>query len=111
MEIGEERPRLAVVEEHRLTTALDPYFTLPALSAYSGISVRTLRDRLPSISHYKLPGAQGDRGKIPVRRSDFDEWMAAFKVTPAPAPRSVNHPLDQIIAEARKRRSARLDSV
>jgi hypothetical protein len=105
VKIGAERPRLAVVEEHRLTTALDPYFTLPALSAYSGISVRTLRDRLPSISHYKLPGRKGATGKILVRRSDFDQWMAAFKATPVPARRAVDHPLDQIIAEARNRRS------
>jgi hypothetical protein len=103
--IGDERPCLAVVEEHRITTALDPYFALPALSAYSGISVRTLRDRLPSIPHYKLPGVKGTTGKILVRRSEFDQWMEAFKITPAPAPRGVNHPLDQIIAEARRRRS------
>jgi hypothetical protein len=109
--IGDERPCLAVVEEHRITTALDPYFALSALSAYSGISVRTLRDRLPSIPHYKLRGVKGTTGKILVRRSDFDQWMAAFKVIPAPAPRGVNHPLDQIIAEARARRSTRLDSV
>ena len=58
-----------------LSTELDPYLSIKALSGYSGLSRRTLEslvnlapdDALPC---YRLPG------KILVRRSDFDAWMA-----------------------------------
>ena len=68
MKIGDERPRLVVVEEYRLSSLGDPYLALPALSAYSGISARTLRDRLASIPHYKLPGVNVDTGSMRADR-------------------------------------------
>ena len=53
------------------------YLPLTALAAYSGLSVRTLRDYLthPSrpLPHYRIGG------KILVRRSDFDAWAASFR--------------------------------
>ncbi len=77
MSLGAERPRLVVVEGINVSTALDPYLTLRALAAYSGCSIRWLRDRLTDsdpLPCYRLPG-----GKVLVRRSEFDAWIARFR--------------------------------
>jgi hypothetical protein len=51
--------------------------SLRALSAYSGLSVRKLRDHLDNPAHplpfYRVVG------KILVRRSEFDAWMAHYR--------------------------------
>lgn len=92
MPVGAERPRRAVVDELALTTPLDPYLSLRALAEFSGCSVRWLRDRLADPQHplscYRLPG-----GKILVRRSEFDVWLARY--------RCVGNPdVERIVAEA-----------
>jgi len=50
---------------------------LKTLSAYSGIGLRTLRDYLTRaedpLPHYRVGG------KVLVRRSEFDAWIAAFR--------------------------------
>lgn len=78
MRLGEDRPRLAVVEALTLTSPADPYLSLRALAQYSGCSVRWLRDRLTDPHHpvpcYRLPG-----GKILVRRSEFDGWLVRYR--------------------------------
>ncbi len=89
--MGQGRAKLVVVEGIELTTPLDPYLTLKALSAWSGCSVRWLRDRLTDPQHplpcYRLPG-----GKVLVRRSEFDYWLARY--------RQVGHPrVEQIVDE------------
>jgi excisionase family DNA binding protein len=56
----------------------DPYLSLRDVAGYAGLSVRTVRrlialpgaDALPC---YRLPG------KILVRRSEFNAWMARFR--------------------------------
>ncbi len=77
-QFGQDRPRLLVVEGLAVTTPLDPYLGLRALAAYAGCSVRWLRDQLRDPYHplpcYRLPG-----GKILVRRSEFDAWMASYR--------------------------------
>jgi len=81
--IGHDRPRLVVLEELQLTSAADPYLSLRALAEYSGLSVRWLRDRLTEPPHplpcYRLPG-----GKVLVRRSAFDAWIARYQQVGAP---------------------------
>jgi len=56
----------------------DAYLPLRALAAYSGLSVRTLRNYLAhpasTMPHYRIGG------KILVRRSEFDAWAARFRV-------------------------------
>jgi excisionase family DNA binding protein len=56
---------------------LDPFLSLKALAAYSGLSVRKLRDCLDDprhpLPHYRVGG------KILVRRSEFDAWIAAYR--------------------------------
>jgi len=73
--IGDGRPKLLVIEEIQLATPADPYLTLRALATYSGMSRRWLRllDARP-LPCYRLPG-----GKILVRRSEFDTWVAAYR--------------------------------
>jgi hypothetical protein len=72
-----DRPRLVVVDNLELSTRLDPYLSLRALATYSGCSIRWLRDRLVDGVH-PLPCYRVE-GKILVRRSDFDEWMARYR--------------------------------
>jgi hypothetical protein len=76
--VGAERPTLAVVETVTLTGPADPYLSLRALAAYSSCSVRWLRDRLTDPVHplpcYRLPG-----GKVLVRRSEADAWLARYR--------------------------------
>jgi hypothetical protein len=69
-----------VVVNHRsISIRLDPYSSLKALASYSGLSVRKLRDCLND----PLRPLPYDRvgGKIVVRRSDFDAWIARYRMT------------------------------
>ncbi len=56
----------------------DAYLSLRHLSLYSDLSIRTLRGYLTHpgrpLPHYRIGG------KIVVRRSEFDDWAAGFKV-------------------------------
>src|SRR5262245_31469711 len=62
----------------RLLGIEDRYMTVRVLAAYSGMSVRTLRSHLSRTSrplpHYRVGG------KVLVKQSEFDEWMAGFRV-------------------------------
>ena len=53
------------------------YVSLRGLSAYSDLSVRTLRGYLSHptrpLPHYRVGG------KVLVRRSEFDLWVSAFR--------------------------------
>ena len=64
------------------TVGTDIYLPLKALSGYSGLSVRTLRARLvhPStpLPHYRVGG------KILVKQSEFDAWIARFRISATP---------------------------
>ena len=77
-----DRPRLVVIDNLELSTRLDPYLSLRALATYSGCSIRWFRDRLVDASH-PLPCYRVE-GKMLVRRSDFDDWIAgsAIRVDP-----------------------------
>lgn len=87
---------MRVVETVTLHQELDPWFSLDALSQYSGLSVRSLRAYLndphhplpcyrmrePRIIQTKAGKCRTVTGKILVRRSDFDRWMQAFRHVP-----------------------------
>src|SRR5262249_55924508 len=83
--LGQDRPVLALVERLMLTAPADPYLSLRALADYSGLSIRTLRgflDRNPpatALPCYRLAG------KVVVRRSEFDTFMAQFRAQGRPA--------------------------
>jgi excisionase family DNA binding protein len=71
------RGRELMAEQVIIRTDLDPYLSLKALAGYSGLSVRKLRaylkDSLRPLSHYRVGG------KILVRRSEFDAWIATYR--------------------------------
>jgi hypothetical protein len=60
-----------------LSTPLDPFLDLRALASYASLSVRKLRDLLDDPLH-PLPAYQVG-GRLLVRRSEFDTWMAAHR--------------------------------
>jgi predicted DNA-binding transcriptional regulator AlpA len=60
-----------------VSTMLDPFLTLRALVAYSGIGLRKLYEYLTDAEH-PLPHYRVG-GKIVVRRSEFDAWIAAYR--------------------------------
>jgi hypothetical protein len=66
-----------VVEAVTVGVTLDPFLSLRALAAYSGLSVRKLRDYLDAamhpLPHYRVGG------KILVRQSEFDAWMSRYR--------------------------------
>jgi hypothetical protein len=76
------------VEQIVVSVLLDPYLSLKALATYSGLSVRMLREYLDHLSH-PLPHYRVD-GKILIRRSEFDAWIAAYH-------RVGNTDVDQIV--------------
>jgi len=57
---------------------IDQYLDLKNLSAYSCLGVPTLRDYLRSggLPHFKL------KGKILVKKSEFDLWLESFRIKP-----------------------------
>ena len=73
--VGQVRGVLA--DQVVVSTPLDPFLPLKALADYSGLSVRTLRDYLADLLH-PLPCYRVG-GKILVRRSEFDAWIARYR--------------------------------
>ena len=90
---------MRIIEAVTVQTELDPWLNLEALSQYAGLSARSLRYYLRApehpLPHYRMQephviqekagedGMEGRKrtvsGKILVRRSDFDAWMARFR--------------------------------
>lgn len=65
-----------------LSTVADPFLDLRALTQYSCLSIRKLRDCLQDPAH-PLPSYKVG-GKVLVRRSDFDGWIAAYRQRDSP---------------------------
>lgn len=70
--------RELVPERVLITTELDPFLPLRSLAAYAGLSVRTLRQYLELPPDQALPCYRVG-GKILVRRSEFDAWVAQYQ--------------------------------
>ena len=77
-----------------VSVPLDPYLSLKALATYSGLSVRKLRNCLRHPSH-PLPHYRVD-GKILIRRSEFDVWIAAYRRVGDP---EVDQIVDDVLAK------------
>jgi hypothetical protein len=76
------------------TAPSDRYFDLKYLSQYSSLAIPTLRDYLRGgLPHYKL------KGKILVKRSEFDDWMGQFRVDGKDLNRVVDGILKKLKAE------------
>lgn len=67
-----------------ISTVLDPYLSLRALAAYSGLSRRTLRTYLERLPNEALPCYRLG-GKILVRKSEFDAWIAQYRAQGRPS--------------------------
>jgi hypothetical protein len=71
--------RSVVAETVAVSVTLDPYLSLRGLASYSSLSTRTLRgylsDPLRPLPCYRIGG------KIVVRISEFDTWLAAHRET------------------------------
>ena len=65
--------RGVLAERVVVSSELDPFLSLKALTSYSNLSVRTLRAFLTDPRH-PLPCYRVG-AKILVRRSEFDSWM------------------------------------
>jgi hypothetical protein len=72
--------RGVVAERVVISAPADPFLDLRALADYSSLSVRKLRDYLADTAH-PLPAFKVG-GKVLVRRSEFDAWMAQFRHEP-----------------------------
>lgn len=86
--VGQVRGVLA--ERVIVSTQLDPFLSLKALAAYSGLGVRKVRDYLTDPVH-PLP-CYRIGGKIVVRRSEYDAWAARYRQVG-------NADLDKVVAE------------
>jgi hypothetical protein len=51
MSIGDDRPKLLVVESLEITTALDPYLSIAALAKYASLAPNWLREKLRDPIH------------------------------------------------------------
>jgi hypothetical protein len=76
--------RGVLAERVVVSTPLDPFLSLRALADYSSLGVRTLRQYLElppdeALPAYRLPG------KILVRRSEFDAWIAQYRTRGRPS--------------------------
>lgn len=83
--VGAHRPVLAVVDELRISHALDPYFSLKALAVYSSISVTKLRSFINDLPPEQCLPCYRLTGKILVRRSAFDSWMEQYRARGRPS--------------------------
>jgi hypothetical protein len=79
----EWRFAVTLVERVNVTTLLDPYLGLKALSLYSGLSVRKLRQLIDRDAADALPAYRVD-GRVLVRRSEFDDYIAKYRVSGRP---------------------------
>jgi len=77
--IGQDLAQVRGILAERVVVSmpLDPFLSLRALASYSGLSVRKLRDCLEDPAH-PLPCYRVG-GKILVRRSEFDAWIARYR--------------------------------
>ena len=74
-ELAQVRGILA--DQVSVSLALDPYLSIRALAGYSGLSIRRLRALLEDPGH-PLPCFRIG-GKILVRRSEYDTWVARYR--------------------------------
>ena len=70
----------------------DAYLSLRMLSAYAGLSIRTLRDYLTHSAH-PLPYYRVG-GRVLVRRSEYDAWVTHFRARAAP---TVDRVVDDVL--------------
>lgn len=95
--------RGVLAERVVISTTLDPFLSLRALSAYSGLSVRKLRDCLVDLAH-PLPHYRvgGSAGKIVARRSEFDAWVVQYRQVGPADVKAIVHDVLRSLGDAKK---------
>ena len=73
----------------------DQYFDLRGLSAYSSMAISTLRDH---VRQGKLPCFKC-KGKILIKRSEFDQWLETFRVNKR---KDLTRLVDETVAQLKK---------
>jgi excisionase family DNA binding protein len=70
----------------------DQYFDLKGLAVYSSMSVSTLRDhiRVNGLPAYEV------RGKILIKRSEFDAWISRYRMNRS---QDLDKLADEVISE------------
>lgn len=74
---------ITVVDQVQLSVALDPWLSLRALASYCSMCRRTLQALLYD-PHDPIPSYRVS-GRVLVRHSEFDAWMARRRNTKAQA--------------------------
>jgi helix-turn-helix protein len=83
--------RGTIVERLEVGVTLDPFLSLKAAAAYTSLSSRTLRSyiELPpgeALPAYRPPAGHGGAGgKILLRRSELDAWLAQYRTRGRPS--------------------------
>lgn len=79
----------------------DRYLDLPGLSDYASMAVPTLRDycRQGQLPYFKL------KGKILIRKSEFDAWIEGFRADPKVKLKVI---ANDVILELKKAKSKRV---
>ena len=74
------------------TSFADQFYDLKTLSAYSCLGVSTLREYIEAngLPCFKL------KGKVLVKRSEFDEWVENFRVSGEGLDAMVNEIMDNL---------------
>lgn len=96
--VGPGHQAITVVGEIRASLDLDPYLSLKVAAAYTSLSVRTLRSRLNDSQH-PLPCYRMG-GKILLKRSDLDRWLAVFRRV-GPRAQALDKIVDEILGGLR----------
>ncbi len=62
--------------------ASDEYFDLKSLASYSKLGISTLRHhiRANGLPCFQIPGEKQKKGKILVKRSEFDNWLEKYRL-------------------------------
>ena len=73
----------------------DQYFDLRGLEAYSALKVPTLRDHIRSdaLPCFKV------KGKILVKRSEFDNWLEGYRLNKK---QDLNTVVDEVLSSLKK---------
>ena len=79
------RAKGLIPEKVVISTSTDPYMSLRALADYSSLSVRTLHTFINKAPAEALPVYRITGGKLLVRRSEFDAFMARYRTTGRPS--------------------------
>jgi len=77
------------------------YLTIKQLAAYSGIGSSSLRYHIANsgLPCFRIPGANGNTGRVLVKRSEFDGWIEQFRANDYVDPDAVANDVIQSLSD------------